>query len=111
MNAYSNSPLDAARFSESADRWEQHLYEFQFGKRPFDPQGPKYGISGRAENGDQSGDARAIRLDDLPLTTERCFGYWFDFGDDWYHQVQVVRMAHAISTVAYPRAPPQYPRE
>jgi hypothetical protein len=24
------------------DRWDEHLYEFQFGKRPFDPDGPNY---------------------------------------------------------------------
>ena len=28
---------------QAYDRWEQHLYEFQFGKRPFDPDGPNYG--------------------------------------------------------------------
>ena len=27
------------------DRSDEHLYEFQFGKRPFDPDGPKYGVS------------------------------------------------------------------
>ena len=26
------------------DRWDEHLYEFQFGKRPFDPDGPNYGV-------------------------------------------------------------------
>jgi len=26
-------------------------------------------------------------LDELDLKPERVFGYWFDFGDDWYHQV------------------------
>ena len=26
------------------DRFDEHLYEFQFGKRPFDPKGPNYGI-------------------------------------------------------------------
>ena len=26
------------------DRWDEHLYEFQFGKRPFDPEGPNYGV-------------------------------------------------------------------
>jgi hypothetical protein len=25
--------------------------------------------------------------------------YWFDFGDDWYHQVQVDRIEQAIPTV------------
>jgi hypothetical protein len=46
---------------------------------------------------------------------ERVFGYWFDFGDDWYHQVQVERIEQAIPTVTYARiikrvgkSPPQY---
>jgi hypothetical protein len=44
------------------------------------------------------------------------FGYWFDFGDNWFHQVQVMRIEQAIPTVTYPRvikrvgkSPPQYP--
>lgn len=38
-----------------------------------------------------------------------------DFGDDWFHQVQVERIEQAIPTVTYPRvikrvgkSPPQY---
>ena len=27
---------------EAFDRFDDHLYEFQFGKRPFDPEGPNY---------------------------------------------------------------------
>jgi hypothetical protein len=41
--------------------------------------------------------------------------YWFDFGDDWFHQVDVERIEQAIPTVTYPRvirrvgkSPPQY---
>jgi len=99
------------------DRWEEHLYEFQFGKRPFDPKGLKYGIS---EAADKPGtrDARTVTLDQLNLKPERVFGYWFDFGDDWYHQVQVDRIEQAIPTVTYPRvikrvgkSPPQYQDE
>ena len=30
---------------EAYDRYEEHMYQFQFGKRPFDPDGPNYGIS------------------------------------------------------------------
>ncbi len=98
------------------DRWEEHLYEFQFGKGPFDPAGPKYGISGpRPKQNCMSGDARTTKLDDLNLEQHRAFGYWFDFGDDWFHQVQVERIVQAIPTVTYPRvvrrvgkSPPQY---
>ncbi len=100
------------------DRWDQHLYEFQLGKRPFDPEGPNYGISDGQPEEKKVGDARTTRLDDLGLTPERVFGYWFDFGDDWFHQVQVERIEQAIPTVTYPRlikrvgkSPPQYPAE
>jgi hypothetical protein len=97
------------------DRFDEHLYEFQFGKRPFDPDGPNYGVPepGPRKKGD--GDARTTTLDDLDLNSERVFGYWFDFGDDWFHQVQVDRIEQAIPTVTYPRvikrvgkSPPQY---
>ncbi len=96
------------------DRGEEHLYEFQFGKRPFDPEGLKYGIGGEEDDGD----ARTTKLDDLELKPQRVFGYWFDFGDDWYHQVAVERIESAIPTVTYPRvikrvgkSPPQYSDE
>jgi hypothetical protein len=104
---------------QAYDRWDQHLYEFQFGKRPFDPNGPNFGIpDGPAGKRSRPGDARVTKLDDLGLEPERVFGYWFDFGDDWFHQVQVERIEQAIPTVTYPRvikrvgkSPPQYADE
>ena len=48
------------------------------------------------------GDARTTKLDDLDLKPDRVFGYWFDFGDDWFHQVQVERIEQAIPTVDLP---------
>jgi hypothetical protein len=98
------------------DRWDHHLYEFQLGKRPFDPEGPKYGILDESIEEPDYGDAATTKLDDLNLKPERVFGYWFDFGDDWFHQIQVERIEQAIPTVVYPRvikrvgkSPPQYP--
>jgi hypothetical protein len=100
---------------QAYDRWDQHLYEFQFGKRPFDPKGPNYGIPDGSPGKKGTGDARATTLDGLGLKPGRVFGYWFDFGDDWFHQVQVERIEQAIPTVTYPRvikrvgkSPPQY---
>lgn len=100
---------------QAYDRWDQHLYEFQFGKRPFDPKGPNFGLPDGSAGKKRTGDARTTRLDDLGLTPESVFGYWFDFGDDWYHQVQVERIEQAIPTVTYPRvirrvgkSPPQH---
>jgi hypothetical protein len=103
---------------QAFDRQEQHQYEFQFGKRPFDPEGPNYGIGSPKGKKKQDGDARTTKLDDLNLKPERVFGYWFDFGDDWYHQVQIDRIEKSIPTVTYPRvikrvgkSPPQYSDE
>jgi len=103
---------------QAYDRHDQHLYEFQFGKRPYDPDGPNYGVGGGASGTKQAGDARMTKLDDLGLTKDRVFGYWFDFGDDWFHQIQVMRIEQAIPTVTYPRiikrvgkSPPQYLEE
>ncbi len=103
---------------EAFDRFDEHLYEFQFGKRPFDPAGPKYGVPGPHESPKGYGDARTTTLDALKLKTERVFGYLFDFGDEWFHQVQVERIEQAIPTVTYPRvikrlgkSPPQYAEE
>jgi hypothetical protein len=97
------------------DRWDEHLYEFQFGTRPFDPDGPNYGIPDSRKNRKGYGNARKTKLDELDLKLERVFGYWFDFGDDWFHQIQVDRIDQAIPTVTYPRvirrvgkSPPQY---
>jgi hypothetical protein len=98
------------------DRSDDHLYEFQLGRRPHDPDGPTFGIppSGKCRK-KKPGDARAITLDELDLQPHRVFVYWFDFGDDWYHQVQLERIETAIPTVTYPRvirrkgkSPPQY---
>lgn len=103
---------------EAFDRSDEHLYEFQFGKRPFDPAGPNYGIPDPQERKKGYGDARTTTLDDLDLKLHRVFGYRFDFGDEWFHQVQVERIEQAIPTVPYPRvikrvgkSPPQYAAE
>jgi hypothetical protein len=70
---------------------------------PFDPAGPNYGIATPGPKQKGSGDARIIKLDDLHLQPHRVFGYWFDFGDNWFQQVQVERIKQAIPTVTYPR--------
>jgi hypothetical protein len=100
---------------QAFDRWEHHSYEFQLGKRPFDPDGPSYEDRGAQPRKKGVGNARTTTLDDLNLKPQRVFGYWFDFGDHWYHQIQVDRVEKAITTVTYPRvtkrvgkAPPQY---
>ncbi len=104
---------------QAFNRSDEHPYEFQLGKRPFDPDGPNYGVPDPQQKKKKGyGDARTTKLDDLKLNSKTVFGYWFDFGDNWYHQVQVERIEQAIPTVTYPRiirrvgkSPPQYQDE
>ncbi|MFO8082358.1 MAG: hypothetical protein R6V07_18920, partial [Armatimonadota bacterium] len=79
------------------DRWDQHMYEFQFGSGPHDPEGDRYSVGPPmempqhlADDRKPAGDARETTIDSLGLQVGRRFGYWFDFGDDWYHR-QVAR--------------------
>ena len=73
----------------------------------------------RSENQEERGRRRPHDEAGRPGSeTRRVFGYWFDFGDDWFHQVQVDRIEKSIPTVTYPRlikrvgkSPPQYPDE
>lgn len=103
-------------------RWEMHMYEFQFGKGPHDPKGDRYvmpqaadmDLGGRAP----SGSTDQTTIDSLGLKVGRRFGYWFDFGDDWWHQIDVEQIDDQIPRGKYPKvikrvgeSPPQYPEE
>lgn len=100
------------------DRHDQHMYEFQFGAGPMDPKGPRYVMPEAGEDGaggPVAGVTTETTLDDLELEPDQPFGYWFDFGDDWYHQLRVVKVADAVPKGAFPRvvervgaSPPQY---
>ncbi|HLF07222.1 MAG TPA: MarR family transcriptional regulator [Thermoplasmata archaeon] len=97
------------------DRLHPHPYEFQLGRRPFDRKDPNFGIAAAKTKRRGYQDARQTRLDELNLKPDRVFGYWFDFGDGWYHLIRLERIEEAIPTVTYPRvirrvgkSPPQY---
>jgi hypothetical protein len=62
-----------------------------------------------------SADAERTTLDSLGLATGDVFGYWFDFGDDWWHQIQVLAIAEGAPRGGPPKvtrrvgeSPPQY---
>ena len=100
---------------QAYDRQDQKPYEFQLGKRSFDPDGPNYRGPASPRGRKGTGDASKTKLDDLDLKPGRVFGYWFDFRDNWFHHVQIDRIEKAIPTVTYPRvikrvgeSPPQY---
>jgi hypothetical protein len=96
------------------NREEQHFYEFQIGgKGPNDPKAKSYGLTAHID--EEQGDAKKATVDSLHLKKDDAFGYWFDFGDDWWHQINVVSIENKSSKARYPRvtnrvgkSPPQY---
>jgi hypothetical protein len=99
-----------------------HLCEFHLGKAPRDRSDNRYVmpfIFDDPEDYDEtpaSGDIETTRLDDLNLEVGRHFGYWYDFGDDWYHEIEVSAIVEPEPNYRYPRiterigeSPPQYP--
>ncbi len=104
------------------DREEEHLYEFQLGGQgPQDPNARRYGLIFEepdpfmGEN-ELAGDVSQTTLASLGLAKDDVFGYWFDFGDDWWHQIDVNDIIDPAPKGKYPRitkregaSPPQYP--
>jgi hypothetical protein len=104
---------------EAFDRFDDHFYEFQFGKGPHDPKGKRYVLPEmlEQERGDRTiaGDLIETAIDALALKVDQPFGYWFDYGDDWWHQVDVMAIEDKAPKGNYPRvtkrvgkSPPQY---
>ncbi len=99
------------------DRWEEHMYEFLLGEGPFDRSAVYSLTSGSdPELDDSLGSVKDTTIDSLGLEEGRDFGYRFDFGDEWLHQIDVVGTDENESSEKYPRiiemtgkSPPQYP--
>jgi hypothetical protein len=102
---------------DAFDRDDEHMYEFQFGKKPMDHKGPRYTLAGPfAEEMEGDGDVEETTLAALGLKTGQRFFYWFDFGDDWWHQITVKAIEDEVPKGKYPKvtervgeSPPQYP--
>jgi hypothetical protein len=104
---------------EAFDREEEHFYEFQLkGKSPNDPNADRYGLAIALQDdfgSSPAGDVDQTPIGTLGLVVDEMFGYWFDFGDDWWHQVQVMAITEPQPKLDYPRiterigaSPPQY---
>lgn len=106
---------------DAFDREEEHMYEFQVGgEEPHDPSARSYVLPMALESTSSRtrpapNDVTRNCIGALGLGVGDRFGYWFDFGDDWWHEIECV----AIETVAprgrLPRvtkrvgkSPPQY---
>jgi hypothetical protein len=102
------------------DREDEHMYEFQFGEQPMERNAPRYVLplamkDPIADMPAAAGSVRSTTLDALKLAVDRAFFYWFDFGDDWMHQITVVAVEDKAPKGKYPKvvqrvgaSPPQY---
>jgi hypothetical protein len=100
-------------------REEEHMYEYQLGgKGPMDPKAKRYVLPMAFEDRGESapaGRVDATTLDSLRLKEGDAFGYWFDFGDDWWHQINVEGVTDEVPRGKLPKvvkkvgkSPPQY---
>ncbi len=106
---------------DALGRFDEHMYEFQIGgKGPMDPDARRYVLPMDAEDDFDSpkpaGLVTETTIDDLGVEKGDVFGYWFDFGDDWWHQIDVEAIHEGEGEGEYPRVtaavgenPPQYP--
>ena len=105
---------------DAFDREEEHLYEFQIGgKGHMDRKAKRYVLPMELEDsfGDRkaAGSVTQTTIGSLGLKVAEAFSYWFDFGDDWWHQIDVVEISDQIPKGKFPRtikskgkSPPQY---
>lgn len=100
-------------------REEEHMYEFQVkGKGPNDPDGDRYVLAMAMEDSlgePPAGDVAKTKIADLNLELDESWGYWFDFGDDWWHHIQTLEITEPKPKGKYPKVgkkvgknPPQY---
>ncbi len=105
---------------DSFEREEEHMYEFQVGgKGPHDEAARCYVLPQAYDRHDpgqaRGGDLTRTTIAALRLQVGDVFGYWFDYGDDWWHQINVLAIDEAVPKGKYPRvtarvgaSPPQY---
>jgi hypothetical protein len=96
------------------------MYEFQIGGRgPMDPKARRYvlptAMDGPFDDGKPAGDVTRTAIGSPGLKVGEAFGYWFDFGDDWWHRVDVLAIDEGARRGKLPKvtgrvgqSPPQY---
>lgn len=105
---------------DAFDRDDEHMYEYQIGgKRPMDPEAQRYVLPMAMEepldDEQPAGNVERTTIGSLGLKPKQRFVYWFDFGDNWWHQITVRAIHDDVPTGPYPKvtqktgeSPPQY---
>ncbi len=105
---------------DAFDREDEHMYEFQVGgKRLMDPKSKRYVLPGAFERlggpHRSAGKLTRTTIGSIGLKVDQAFAYWFDFGDDWWRQINVVAIEDTTPRGKYPKvtkrvgeSPPQY---
>jgi Plasmid pRiA4b ORF-3-like protein len=96
------------------DRSDEHMYEFQLGgTEPGDPKARRYTL--KAASGKKAGEVDTTTINSLGLSIDEHFAYLFDFGDEWWHQIDVMTISEPVPKSKYPKitqregaSPPQY---
>ncbi len=89
------------------DREDDNAYEFRVGRGPRDPEERFYVLP--SEMSSRQLDCRNIagstrtKLEALDLTAGQTLTYWFDFDDEWLHQVAVSSVENGIPRGKFPR--------
>ncbi len=87
------------------------MFEFHVGcKGPVDPKARRYVLSGVIEDqmpGTQraAGGLTRISISSLELKKGDALAYWFDFGDDWRHQINVMDIEAKAGAGSIRRSP------
>jgi hypothetical protein len=117
-----NQTLEILHYAifDAFDREDEHMYEFQFGKGRRDRKAKRYVLPMAVDGpfGTSPGVAGVVTratIGSLGLKVGQSFLYWFDFGDDWWHQIDVVAIEESAPSSTYPQvtkrvgaSPPQY---
>jgi len=93
---------------QAFERYDEHLYAFFMSNKPWDA-ASEYSVPHPDSN------AKRARIDSLALNPKRKCLYLFDFGDEWWHSVQLLSICREEPKGKYPRviesqgdASPQY---
>ena len=108
------SSLHKAIF-KAFDRFEEHQYSFFLSNKPYETESAYHS---QGQDADETRKlATRIRIDSIALYGGPKFLYLFDYGDEWWHEVDLLSVTQRVTRASYPKvvkkqgkSPPQYPK-